>query len=236
MIVFIRSLIFIALFYLWSILTVVAILPLLLAPGRWMLPVVRFWARVTMALVRIVCGVRVEFRGLEHLPSGASLIAAKHQCMFDTIAPVTLFANPAYVMRDSLLKIPFYGWYAVKSGMIPINRDGRAGALRAMLSLAKTRVRESRQIVIFPEGTRTAPGRTGEYKPGVAALYRVLGLPCTPMATNSGVHWPAHGFLRRPGLVVYEFLEPLPPGLERDEFMRLLKERLEVASRALLLL
>jgi 1-acyl-sn-glycerol-3-phosphate acyltransferase len=154
--------------------------------------------------------------------------------MFDTIAPVTLFANPAYVMRDSLLKIPFYGWYAVKSGMIPINRDGGAGALRAMLSLAKTRVRENRQIVIFPEGTRTAPGTTGEYKPGVAALYRALGLPCTPMATNSGVHWPAHGFLRRPGLVVYEFLEPLPPGLERDAFMRLLEERLEAASRALL--
>jgi 1-acyl-sn-glycerol-3-phosphate acyltransferase len=118
--------------------------------------------------------------------------------------------------------------------MIPINRDGGAGALRAMLSLAKTRVRENRQIVIFPEGTRTAPGTTGEYKPGVAALYRVLGLPCTPMATNSGVHWPAHGFLRRPGLVVYEFLEPLPPGLERDAFMRLLEERLEAASRALL--
>jgi len=234
MIVFVRSLIFIALFYLWSILTVLAILPMLLAPGQWMLPVVRFWARVTMTLVRVVCGVRVEFRGLEHLPTGASLIAAKHQCMFDTIAPVTLFTNPAYVMRDSLLKIPFYGWYAVKSGMIPINRDGRAGALRAMLSLARTRARENRQIVIFPEGTRTAPGTTGEYKPGVAALYRVLGLPCTPMATNSGVHWPAHGFLRRPGLVVYEFLKPLPPGLEREEFMRLLEERLEGASRALL--
>lgn len=234
MIVFIRSLTFIALFYLWSILTVLAILPLLLAPRRWMLTAVRFWARVTLVLVRIVCGVRVEFRGLEHLPRGAALIAAKHQCMFDTIAPVTLLADPAYVMRDSLLKIPFWGWYTVKTGMIPIDREGHAKALRAMLSVARTRARENRQIVIFPEGTRTAPGTTGEYKPGVAALYRVLGLPCTPMATNSGVHWPAHGFLRRPGLVVYEFLEPLPPGLERDEFMRLLEERLEGASRALL--
>jgi 1-acyl-sn-glycerol-3-phosphate acyltransferase len=234
MIVFVRSLIFAALFYLWSVLTVLAMAPLLLAPGRWMLPVVRIWAGVTMTLVRVVCGVRVEFRGLEHLPTGAALVAAKHQCMFDTIAPVTLFADPAYVMRDSLLKVPFYGWYAVKTGMIPVDRDGRANALRAMLSMAKTRARENRQIVIFPEGTRTAPGATGRYKPGVAAIYRVLGLPCTPMATNSGVHWPAHGFLRRPGLVVYEFLEPLPPGLERDEFMRLLEERLEAASKALL--
>lgn len=234
MIVFIRSLMFTAAFYLWSTVVAIVMTPLLLAPPGWMAPPVRLWAQVTMILVRIICGVRVEFRGLDHLPTGASLIGAKHQCMFDTIAPVTMLSNPAYVMRDSLLKIPFYGWYAVKAGMIPIDREGRAGALRAMLTLAKSRAREDRQIVIFPEGTRTAPGTTGEYKPGVAALYRALGLPCTPMATNSGVHWPAHGFLRRPGLVVYEFLEPLAPGLERTAFMSQLEDRLETASKALL--
>lgn len=234
MIIFIRSLMFTGAFYLWSALTAIVMTPLLLAPRRWMAPPVRLWAQGTMILVRIICGVRVEFRGLDHLPEGAALIGAKHQCMFDTIAPVTVLSDPAYVMRDSLLKIPFYGWYAVKAGMIPIDREGRAGALRAMLTLAKARAREGRPIVIFPEGTRTAPGATGEYKPGVAALYRALGLPCTPMATNSGAHWPAHGFLRRPGLVVYEFLEPLAPGLERTEFMRELEGRLETASRALL--
>ncbi|HEY2481872.1 MAG TPA: lysophospholipid acyltransferase family protein [Caulobacteraceae bacterium] len=234
MIIFVRSLMFTAAFYLWSTAVAIAMAPLLLAPRQWMMSPVRLWARVTMVLVRILCGVRVEFRGLEQLPAGAALIGAKHQCMFDTMAPVTILADPAYVMRDSLLKIPFYGWYAVRAGMIPIDREGRAGALRAMLSQAKARAREGRPIVIFPEGTRTAPGTTGEYKPGVAALYRALGLPCTPMATNSGVHWPAHGFLRRPGLVVYEFLEPIPPGLERGEFMRQLEERLETASRALL--
>jgi 1-acyl-sn-glycerol-3-phosphate acyltransferase len=233
-IIFVRSLTFIALFYLWSAAVAIVMMPFLWAPRLWMAPLVRLWARVTMILVRVVCGVRVEFRGLQHLPRGAALIAAKHQCMFDTIAPVTLLADPAYVMRDSLLKIPFYGWYALKAGMIPIDRDGHAGALRAMLALAKARTRENRQVVIFPEGTRTAPGTRGAYKPGVAALYRVLGLACTPMATNSGVHWPAHGFLRRPGLVVYEFLEPLPPGLERGEFMDILETRLEAASTALL--
>ena len=234
MIIFIRSLIYTALFYVLSAVIAIAMLPLLWAPRGWMAAVVRLWARTTIVLVRAVCGVRVEFRGLEHLPRGAALIAAKHQCMFDTIAPMTLFADPAYVMRDSLLRIPFYGWYSVKQGMIPIDREGHAGALRAMLAQAKARARENRQVVIFPEGTRTAPGTTGEYKPGVAALYRVLGLPCTPMATNSGVHWPAHGFLRRPGLIVYEFLEPLPPGQERGEFMRQLETRLEAASTALL--
>jgi 1-acyl-sn-glycerol-3-phosphate acyltransferase len=118
--------------------------------------------------------------------------------------------------------------------MIPIDRDGHASALRRMLQAAKACIRDGRQVVIFPEGTRLPPGVTGEYKPGVAALYRALGVACVPMATNSGVHWPAHGLTRRPGLIVYEFLEPIPPGLERREFMRLLEERTEAGSKALL--
>lgn len=230
----VRSLVFVALFYLWSAIVAVCMLPLLLAPRRWMAPLMRLWARGTMTLVRLVCRVRVEFRGLEHLPAGAALIGAKHQCMFDTIAPLTVLADPAYVMRDSLLRIPFYGWFAVKAGMIPIDREGQASALRRLLADARARAGDGRQIVIFPEGTRTAPGTAAEYKPGVAALYRALDLPCTPMATNSGVHWPAHGFLRRPGLVVYQFLAPLPSGMGRAEFMRELEGRLETASRALL--
>jgi 1-acyl-sn-glycerol-3-phosphate acyltransferase len=103
-----------------------------------------------------------------------------------------------------------------------------------MLSISKTRISQGRQIVIFPEGTRLAPGEKGEYRPGVAALYRALNVPCIPMATNSGVHWPPHGFLRRPGLIVYEFLEPIPPGLDRKSFMTTLEVRLEAASTDLL--
>jgi 1-acyl-sn-glycerol-3-phosphate acyltransferase len=229
-----RSLVFTLCFYAVSTAAALAMVPLLLTPRTWIAYPMRWWARVVVFLVRLLCGVRVEFRGLEHLPGGAALIAAKHQCMFDTIAPLLVLADPAYVMRDSLLKIPFYGWFSVKAQMIAVDREGHASALRAMLAAAKGRAADGRQIVIFPEGTRTAPGAAGDYKPGVAALYRSLGLPCVPMATNSGVHWPAHGFLRRPGLVVYEFLEPLPAALARTEFMALLEARLEAASAALL--
>jgi 1-acyl-sn-glycerol-3-phosphate acyltransferase len=232
--VFVRSLIFVALFYLWSAIICIAILPLLLAPRAWMIAPVRLWVATTIALLRLVCGVRLEIRGRQHLAAGPALIAAKHQCMFDTIAPLMALADACYVMRDSLLKIPFYGWYSVKQEMIPIDRDGHAGALRRMLAAAKARIADGRQIVIFPEGTRTAPGTTGEYKPGVAALYRAVGVGCVPLATNSGEHWPAHGFLRRPGLIVYEFLEPIPAGLERAAFMATLETRLEAASAALL--
>jgi len=231
---FVRSLIFTALFYLWWAIFALAMLPLLLCPRRWLIGPMRFQARVVMWLLRAACGVRVEFRGLQNLPKGAALIGAKHQCMFDTIAPLTVFTDAAYVMRDTLLRIPFHGWYAVKAGMIPIDRQGHASALRRLLTIAKARIAEGRQVVIFPEGTRLPPGVTGEYKPGVAALYKALGVACIPMATNSGAHWPPHGFIRRPGLIVYEFLEPVPPGLERRAFMRLLEERTEAGSRALL--
>ncbi|HEY2178928.1 MAG TPA: lysophospholipid acyltransferase family protein [Caulobacteraceae bacterium] len=234
MMLFIRSLIFVALFYLWSVIIAIAILPLLPAPRRWIIGPVRMWAGGTIVLLRIVCGVRLEIRGRQHLSPGAALIAAKNQCMFDTIAPFTVLGDACYVMRDSLLKIPFYGWYSVKQGMIPIDREGHASALRRMLATAKARIAEGRQVVIFPEGTRMAPGLTGVYKPGVAALYRAVGVPCLPLATNSGAHWPPHGFIRRPGLIVYEFLEPIPAGLDRAGFMTILETRLEAASAALL--
>jgi 1-acyl-sn-glycerol-3-phosphate acyltransferase len=229
-----RSLLFAAAFYLWSAMAGLAMAPLLLAPRRWMVKAMKAWALVVIALVRIICGVRLEVRGRQHLPSGAALIGAKHQCMFDTMAPFTVFADAAYVMKRELMAIPFYGWYSRKAGMIVVDREAHAKALRKLIADARERTQAGRQVVIFPEGHRTPPGTHEDYKPGVAALYRDLGLPCTPLATNSGVHWPAHGFIRRPGLIVYEFLEPIPAGLRRREFMELLEERLEAASSRLL--
>jgi 1-acyl-sn-glycerol-3-phosphate acyltransferase len=229
-----RSLMFVAAFYLWSAMAALAMLPLLVAPRRWMVKAMVFWALVVIALVRAICGVRLEFRGREHLPSGPALIGAKHQCMFDTMAPFTVFADAAYVMKRELMNIPFYGWYCRKAGMIVVDREAHAKALRKLIADARGRIEAKRQVVIFPEGHRTAPGTHDDYKPGVAALYRDLGLPCTPMATNSGLHWPAHGFIRRPGLIVYQFLEPIPAGLRRREFMQLLEARLEGASSLLL--
>jgi len=229
-----RSLLFVALFYLWSVFCGLLMTPLLLAPRRWMLKAMAIWGVVVIALLRLICAVRVEFRGLEHLPRGRALVAAKHQCMFDTMAPLTIFPDAAYVMKRELLRIPFYGWFCVKAGMVEIDRTGGSGALRRLLAESRARLTEPRQLVIFPEGTRMPPGTKADYQPGVAGLYRDLAIPCTPMATNSGAHWPAHGFLRRPGLIVYEFLEPIPAGLHRGAFMRELESRIETASSRLL--
>jgi 1-acyl-sn-glycerol-3-phosphate acyltransferase len=229
-----RSLLFVGLFYLWFGAYTLIMTPILLGPRRWLVGPFKLHGAVTQVLLRLICGIRVEYRGLENLPAGPLLVAAKHQCMFDTIGPVQVFADSAYVLRDSLLKLPLYGWYALKAEMIPIDREGHAGALRKMLAAAKAAIAQDRQVVIFPEGTRLPAGEKVDYKPGVAALYRALGVPCALMATNSGEHWPPHGLTRTPGLIVYEFLEPIPPGLDRKAFMETLEARLEAGSRALL--
>ena len=233
--ILVRSFIFAMLFYLWSAFLALGALPILwLAPRRWTVALMKFWASGVTGLLAIVCGVRLEIRGRQYLPDGGALIAAKHQCMFDTMAPLPVFADASYVMKRELMNIPVYGWYSRKAEMIVIDREASAKALRKLLVDARRCLAEERQVVIFPEGHRMAPGAKGDYKPGVAALYRDLGVACVPMATNSGAHWPAHGFLRRPGVIVYEFLAPIPAGLHRAEFMRTLEERLETASAALL--
>jgi 1-acyl-sn-glycerol-3-phosphate acyltransferase len=227
-----RSLIFAAAFYAWSTVLSLVMLPLLLAP--WVSAGMKIWTRGVIWLLRTICDIRVEFRGLEHLPIGAALIAAKHQCMFDTMGPLVVTRNACYVMKRELTRIPFYGWFSAKTKMIVVDREGQAKALRGLLREAKARVAEGRQVVIFPEGSRTAPGEQRDYQPGVAGLYRTLGLPCIPLATNSGAHWPAHGFLRTPGTIVFEFLPAILPGLSRDAFIAELRGCVERASTLLL--
>ena len=228
-----RSLLYVALFYLWTAVVAVICTPILLGPARWTLAMFRFWGQGVTGLLAI-CGIRVEVRGREHIPTGAALVAPKHQCMLDVFAQFTWLPASVFVMKKELNWIPWFGWYAAKVGAIDIDRGAGASALKKMVREAKALFAKGRQVVIFPEGHRGEPGVAGDYKPGVAALYRELGVPVCPVATNSGVHWPAHGFIRRPGVIVFEYLEPIPPGLKRAEFMRLLEERIETASNRLL--
>lgn len=229
-----RSLVFVVWLYLSMAIFAVGLSPALLLPHRYAMWVIRSWSRFVIFGLRWIVGARVEFRGLEHRPTGASLIAAKHQGMLDVIVPFAMLDNPCLVMKKELAGLPFFGWFALKTGMIVVDREAHAKALKDMMRAARVRLAEDREIFIFPEGTRGAVGAAPDYKPGVAALYRDLDTPCTPMATNSGVYWPAHGFRRYPGVVVFEFLPAIPAGLKRAEFMAELESRIETASTALL--
>lgn len=233
--ILVRSFLFAVVFYTWSAAYAVAMVPMLAAPRSWILAGMRFWSRSVNLLLRVICGIRVEIRGREHVPSADVLIASKHQTMFDVFVQFGVLRGSLFVFKKELLIIPIFGWIALKIGSIVVDREGQATALRDMVRRAQEQFRlGDRQLVIFPEGTRKSPGAPPDYKPGVAGLYRELGVPVHPVATNAGVHWPAHGFLRRPGVIVYEYLEPIPPGLKRAEFMRLLEERIETASNRLL--
>ena len=232
--IWMRSLLFVAVFYLWTAIVSIAMLPTLVLPRVACAWALRVWGASVTLLLRLICGVRVEVRGRQYLPTGAALIAPKHQCMFDIFGMFALLDDSCFVARKELMGIPFFGWYAWKAGMIVVDREGQAKALKKLVVDSQDRLQHKRQIVIFPEGHRGEPGVAGDYKPGVAALYRELGMPCTPVALNTGAHWPAHGFLRTPGTIVFEFLEPIPAGLKRAEFMRTLQDRIETASTALL--
>ncbi len=229
-----RSLLFAVCFLAVSVPLAVLYSVALVFPRGVMMAAMRFWAGLVQFGLRAITGIRVEVRGLEHLPVGAALIAAKHQSLFDTIGPFAFLPDACFVLKKELLKIPFYGWHARKAHMIPLDRDGHTKALKDLVAAARNRLEETRQIIIYPEGTRREPGAPPDYKPGVAALYRDLGLPCTPMATNSGVHWGARGWPIKTGTIVFEFLPPIPSGLKRADFMRELQDRIETASSALL--
>ncbi len=229
-----RSLLFIAWLYVSMAFFGILFSPLLVLPWRASMAVIKMWAHSVLFGLRWICGVRVELRGGAYRPSGPALIAAKHQGMLDVIAPFTFLEAPCFVLKKELMYLPFFGWFAWKTQMIPVDRSAGASALKQMVNQARKRLADGRQILIFPEGTRTVPGSPGDYKPGVAALYRDLGHDCTPMATNSGQHWPAHGIDRTPGTVVFELLPAIAGGLKRPEFMRQLQDRIETASTALL--
>ena len=213
--------------------TCVVMIPLFAGPRRWVMAGIKVWARVVTWLAWAICGIKTEVRGREHLPQGAALIAGKHQSLFDTCAPFVFLPDICYVLKKELVTIPLFGWYTLKGGMIVVDRDAGSTALRKLVDDSKDRLRHTRQIMIFPEGTRTTPGDKASYKPGIAALYRELDMPCIPMATNSGMHWPSKSWIRTPGTIVFEFLPASPPGLERGEFMRELEDRIETASKAL---
>lgn len=228
----IRSFAYLIYFYGLSVICALLMLPCLLGSRRAMTRAMSVYGRAVTWGLRIICGIKVEVRGLEHLPAGGALIAAKHQCMFDIFGSFPFLEDHCYVMRKELMGIPFFGWYATKARMIVVNREGHSAALRKLVADAKDRMADRRRLVIFPEGTRGQPGKPGDYKPGIAALYRELDMPVIPMAVNTGVHW--QKFLRVPGTIVFEFLPPIPAGLKRAEFMRELQTKVDAASDALL--
>ena len=210
-----RSLLFAAIFYPGTVLYVLAAFPVALFGREAVRRHTRRWAAFHRRCASGILGIRSKVEGT--IPTGAVLIPAKHQSMFETLEVVMLLDRPAVVMKRQLADIPLFGWAAQRYGMIPVDREGGAAALRSMMRAAGEAIAEGRPIVIFPEGTRVSPGETPQIEAGFAGLYRMLKLPVVPLALDSGKVWPRRSFVKRPGNVTMRFCETIPPGLKRDE-------------------
>ena len=231
--IYVRSALFNLVFYVNLALFLVLGSGFYFTPRKWSVRALQVWARTSLFWLRAIAGVHVEVRGAGNIPAGPLLIAGKHQSFWETFAILPLLDDPAMVLKKELTYIPFFGWFIYKFRMIPVERSAGTQALRAMIDAAGEAVGAGRQVVIMPEGTRRGPDDPPDYKPGAAALYGKLGVPCVPFALNSGLFWPRRKFLRRPGTIVISFLEPIPPGLPRKQFQARLEEAIETETARL---
>jgi 1-acyl-sn-glycerol-3-phosphate acyltransferase len=233
---YVRSAVFNVLFYVNLIVHLIVALPTFALPYPCLRIFIRSYARTSLWLLRVVCGTKVEWRGTERIPRGAGIVACKHQSVWETFSMYAVLADPTYILKRELMWLPLFGWYMRKAGLIPIDRNAGMAALARMTarSLKALSGAYPRQIVIFPEGTRRPPGAEPSYKPGIVHLYGNAGVAVVPLALNSGVFWPRRSWLRLPGTIVAEFLEPIPPGLDKNAFFRRLQSDIEAASQRLL--
>lgn len=220
-------------FYLWTGFLVVVLLPVFVLPHRVIERAGVIWAGGTLWMLRVLVGLRWEVRGRENLADQNVIYAFKHQSAMETIVFPYLLPHLAAVLKRELMLIPMFGWYLAKYGAVPVNRGRGGSALRGMVRAARAFVDQGRPLIVAPEGTRRAPGAEPRYLPGIAALYTELGLPVVPVAVNTGMFWPRRGFIKRPGCAILQFLDPIPPGLDRRAFLNTLRDRLEAASDAL---
>jgi 1-acyl-sn-glycerol-3-phosphate acyltransferase len=234
---YIRSLAFNFVFYVSLIVQMIFWAPLyFLSPRRraWFVP--KFWSRSSLWLYEKMALTKSDISGRENLPEGSFILAPKHQSFWDAIAFFPFLNDPLYILKRELTWIPFFGWYVLKMRMIPVDRGSRSRALKAVVAATKAEMaRNPRQLIIYPEGTRRAPGDEPNYKWGIVELYSELGVPVVPVAHVAGLYWPRRKFLRFPGTIKARFLKPIPAGLGKEEFMKRLISETEAACDQILI-
>ncbi len=229
-----RSIIFNIIFYVNLTLFLILGSWLFLCPRMWAIRALQVWARSSLWLLKLICNIDIEVRGRENILAVPCLVAGKHQSFWETFAVLPLFDDPCMVLKRELTFIPLFGWFALKFEMIAVERSAGSAALRKLVARGKEEIARGRAIIIMPEGTRRGVDDPPDYKPGAAALYNALGVPCVPFGLNSGLFWPRRKFLRNPGTIVIEFLPAIPVGLPRKEFQKRLETAIETSSTRLI--
>ena len=226
----IRSILFLIAFYVWTLFICLTFLITLLMPKKVVIRAAEIWAKGNRILLALFVGIKVELRGLENLPKeNGYIVASKHQSAMETVLFHAFMPNTIYVMKKSLFYLPFAGWYFWRSGCIFVDRKKGTSSLRKMYATAKARLAKGFNIIIFPEGTRTTPGTKTKYNPGVAMIYEAMNVPVIPVALNTGYFWPKNSVKRHSGTVIFEFLPQIEAGLDKRQFMSVLEEHIESA-------
>ncbi len=224
---FLRSLIFnIVMFGSGFILSCWALVLTYLVPTpKRLLGIAQLWAAITVVALRRICGIGISVIGRDQLPTaGGALIAAQHQSTLDVMVWLRLLPRPAYVLKRELTRIPGFGTALLPAGMVAVNRGGGSVTLQKMVEDCQTAIAAGHQIVIFPEGTRVAPGQRAALRSGIVALAKALNMAVIPAATNSGLHWGRRAFAKTPGTVKVKIYPPISPNLSREEMLAQLAE------------
>ncbi len=232
---FVRSVVFNLAFFAWAFVSAILFIPFFTFSTSTAQMVGKPWAVVSLWLARVLCGIKYEVRGREHIQTSPVIYASKHQSAWDTMIFLTLLPNMAFVLKKELLRLPFWGWYLWRMRMIAIDRAAGASSIKQLVRDGKTALAENRPIVIFPEGTRTKPNAAPNYHAGIVAMYSALGVPVVPVALNSGVYWGKNAFFKKSGTIIIEFLPPIPAGLDKKDFFTRMQNDIETASNQLLI-
>ncbi len=228
---YLRSAVFVVQMYAAMVALAVVFTPVALVRRDMALRACHTYCRYVRWSAGWMVGLRAEIRG--RVPDGPVLVAAKHQSFFDILLIFGALPRPRFIMKKQLVYAPILGWYALRLGCIPVDRGKGAAAVRDMLDRATADADAAGQLIIYPQGTRVAPGAYKPYKIGSAVLYAELGQDCVPVATNVGLFWPKRGLLRKPGVAVVSFLPPIPAGMDQRSFLQRLETDIEAASERL---
>ncbi len=230
----VRSSLFKAVFYFWTALFCILYLPLMWLGRDDLIAFQRLWSHGVLVLLKVFMNISLEIKGQENISKGGALYAMKHQSSFDTFIMHTIVKKPAFVMKKELIKIPLYGSFCLKTGMIPVDRDGGLKELKTLIQKSAKAIKENRQVIIFPEGSRINPGDKAEYQPGIFGIYKYTKVPVIPVALNSGLYWPKRGHLIAGGVITFEFLKAIEPDKKKADFMKILEDVIESASSNLI--
>ncbi len=233
--IILRSILFNIAFYINLIaMMVVMTPPYFLLPRKKAFWVAKTWVRMSHWLLAKIVGTTFEIEGMENMPEGSCIFAPKHQSFWDAYALLPLLDDPFYILKRELTWIPLFGWYLKKQRMVPVDRKARGKVMTVVMEKTKAEMQAGRQLIIYPEGTRRAPGAPPEYKYGIARLYRDLSVPVVPVVMHPGLFWPRRKFIRYPGHFKVQILPAIAPGMEPDAFLAHLIEVMETASDRLL--